>query len=57
VELQTERAPRVSKVDYVYRRMRPAAMGKALAWWLEALQEPNTQKALLVRGSVPTRAK
>jgi molybdate transport repressor ModE-like protein len=43
----TERAPRVSRVSYAWRQGNARARGKALAWWLKALEAPNTRHALL----------
>ncbi len=45
----TAHPPRVIKVNYAWRAQGKAAPGRALQWWLQALQNPTTREALLVR--------
>ncbi len=45
----TAHPPRVIKVNYAWRAQGKTAPGRALQWWLQALQNPTTREALLVR--------
>lgn len=45
---QTERAPRVVRVNYAWRAASNAT-GRALQWWLTQLESPTTRTALLER--------
>jgi DNA-binding transcriptional LysR family regulator len=40
---------RVVSVNYAWRQGNPATQGRALQWWLNALQSPTTRTALLER--------
>ncbi len=40
---------RVISVNYAWRQGNPATQGRALQWWLNALQSPTTRAALLER--------
>jgi len=40
---------RVVSVNYAWRQGNPATQGRALQWWLNALQSPTTRAALLER--------
>ena len=53
VALKTERQVRQIKVHYAWRRKAKAAIGPALNWWLEALTQPTTRRALLAGYSFP----
>jgi DNA-binding transcriptional LysR family regulator len=43
------RQNRLSRVCYVWQSQLGADTGKALGWWLKALEKPNTRQALLGR--------
>jgi DNA-binding transcriptional LysR family regulator len=50
VRKATTRAPLVGRLHYAWRAERGAAgLGRALRWWLEALDGPVTRRALLER--------
>lgn len=53
VALKTERQVRQIKVYYGWRRKVKAAIGPALSWWLQALSQPGTRRALLAGYSFP----
>lgn len=40
---------RTVSLRYAWRQAAPASMGRALTWWLQALQSPATRQALLTR--------
>jgi molybdate transport repressor ModE-like protein len=45
---RTSRTPRIAKLTYGWRTSeRAAPLGKALAWWVNQLSQPNTRAALL----------
>ncbi len=44
----TQRTPRVSKLSYAWRESANGQRGKALTWWLDQLESPKTQQALLM---------
>jgi len=41
--------PRVVRVNYAWRQGPKASLGRALQWWLKALENPATRSALLER--------
>ncbi len=43
----TENTPRTSKISYAWPTLPKVAMGKAMLWWLKALESPVTRRALL----------
>ncbi len=45
----TLRAPRMVSVSYAWRQGQQANAGRALQWWLNALESPATRNALLER--------
>ena len=45
----TLRAPRMVSVSYAWRQGQQANTGRALQWWLNALESPATRSALLER--------
>jgi DNA-binding transcriptional LysR family regulator len=47
VQKATENPPRTSRISYAWPAMPKAAMGKAIRWWLDALESPRTRAALL----------
>ena len=54
VRRQTVRPPLVGRLHYAWRAERgPAALGRALRWWLEQLDSPVTRRALLERHATP----
>lgn len=50
---RTERAARVGRVTYAWRQGDVRQRGKALAWWLKALDNPVTRRALLHSHAAP----
>ena len=49
---RVERKERQVQLSYAWRKMKAAAQGKALQWWLDKLQSPVTRTALLGERSV-----
>jgi DNA-binding transcriptional LysR family regulator len=47
VQKATENPPRTSRINYAWRALPKAATGKAMRWWLAALENPRTREALL----------
>jgi DNA-binding transcriptional LysR family regulator len=43
----TENTPRISRIGYVWPAVPKVALGKAMLWWLNALESPATRRALL----------
>jgi DNA-binding transcriptional LysR family regulator len=44
---RTERTEHQVHASYAWRKTPAAAMGRALQWWLEQLERPNTRNALM----------
>jgi DNA-binding transcriptional LysR family regulator len=54
VRKQTVRPPLAGRLHYAWRAERgPAALGRALRWWLEQLESKVTRRALLERHATP----
>jgi DNA-binding transcriptional LysR family regulator len=54
VRKETARAAHLARVHYAWRAERGhAGLGRALRWWLEQLESPVTQRALLERHGAP----
>ncbi len=47
LQRQTENTPRVSHIGYAWPSVPKVALGKAMIWWLKALESPVTRQALL----------
>ena len=47
IKRQTENTPRVSQIGYVWPSVPNVALGKGMVWWLKALENPGTRRALL----------
>jgi len=52
---ETERPPRVARVNYAWRGAAKAEQGRALQWWLSQLESPLTRQALLQGAPRPPR--
>ncbi len=47
LQRQTESTPRVSQIGYAWPSVPNVALGKGMVWWLKALENPGTRRALL----------
>jgi len=52
VERKVERPERKAHLAYAWRRTTAPTRGKALVWWLKALERAATRKALLEREAI-----